>query len=123
MKSIQKNSKLSVLLFSFLLIFNQFAAARPIANPFLRAQDEAGRKLPPVNWIRSRSIDVKHIAIDLKFNWEKEQALGVSTVTVAPFTDTDKIYLDAAYMTINSVKTADGADLKYNYAGDRKSVV
>lgn len=104
-------------LLSALLIFNQFAMARPIANPFLQDDETTGKKLPPVNWIRSRSIDVKHIAIDLKFNWEKEQALGVTTITVAPFSDTDKIYLDAAYMTINSVKTADGADLKFNYAG------
>ncbi len=119
MKLIKTGTKISVFLLSFLLVFNQFAAARPLQNPFLRSSDdnEESKKLPPVNYIRSRTIDVKHIAIDLHFNWEKEQALGVSTVTVAPFKDTDRIYLDAAYMTINSVKTADGANLKFNYAG------
>ena len=97
-------------LFAFLMV------SFLIASPIIKAQTEA-RKLPPVNWIRSRTIDVKHIAIDLRFDWEKEQALGVSTVTAAPFKSTDRIYLDAAYMTINSVKTVDGSDLKFNYAG------
>lgn len=97
-------------LFAFLMI------SLLVFAPAIKAQTEA-KKLPPVNWIRSRTIDVKHIAVDLKFDWEKEQALGVSTVTVAPFKDTDRIYLDAAYMTINSVKVADGSDLKFNYAG------
>ncbi len=99
-------AKLFAFLFVSLLIF----------SPITEAQIESA-KLPPVNWIRSRTIDVKHVAIDLRFDWEKEQAFGVTTVTVAPFKDTDKIYLDAAYMTINSVKTADGSELKFNYAG------
>ena len=86
-----------------------------VVLPVAQAQTEV-RKLPPVNWIRSRTIDVKHIAIDLRFDWEKEQALGSSTVTAAPFIDTDKIYLDAAFMTINSV-TSDGNPLTFNYAG------
>src|SRR5215213_8822247 len=67
----------------------------------------------------SRQIDVKHIAIDIKFDWDKESAFGVSTVTVAPFKDTNKIYLDAASMTINSVKSATGADLKFGYSGEK----
>lgn len=113
----QTSARFSAFVLSALLVFSQFAAARPLKNPFLQNQEETGKKLPPVNWIRSRTIDVKHISIDIKFNWEKEQAFGVTTVTAAPFNDTDKIYLDAAYMTINSVKTADGADLKFNYAG------
>ena len=116
MKIYTTGSKISVFVLSFLLIFTQIAQARPLKNPFLQ-DGESAKKLPPVNWIRSRTIDVKHIAIDLGFDWEKEQALGVSTVTAAPFIDTDKIYLDAAFMTINSVKSADGADLKFNYAG------
>src|SRR5215204_3899593 len=97
------------------------ASARPPKNLFLLQREEGEvKKLPPVNWIRSRQIDVKHIAIDLKFDWEKESAFGVTTVTVAPFKDTDKIYLDAAAMTINSVKLASGADLKFNYNGEKE---
>lgn len=101
-----------------MLAFSSVATARPFGESkyFFDDQPEV-KKLPPVNWIRSRNIDVKHIAIDLKFDWEKESAIGVSTVTLAPFTSTDKIKLDAASMTIASVKNALGKDLKYSYDG------
>ncbi len=101
-----------------LLVFSSFASVRPPKNSFLE-DDGAVKKLPPVNWIRSRQIDVKHLVIDLKFDWDKESAFGVTTVTAAPFRDTNKIYLDAASMTINSVKSANGADLKFNYDGKK----
>jgi len=109
-----------MLAFSMLvwLVFSSIASARPPKNPFLE-DDGAVKKLPPVNWIRSRQIDVKHLAIDLKFDWDKESAFGVTTVTAAPFRATNKIYLDAASMTINSVKLANGADLKFNYDGKK----
>ncbi|MEZ5428002.1 MAG: M1 family aminopeptidase [Pyrinomonadaceae bacterium] len=103
----------------FFLTFGQIINARPLFSNLHQQEDDApeARKLPPVNWIRSRSIDVKHILIDLRFDWEREQALGVTTITVAPFEDTNQIALDAAYMTIKSVKTLGGAPLKFDYAG------
>ncbi|CAN5428552.1 M1 family aminopeptidase [soil metagenome] len=91
---------------------------RPMPVNSIFQQDEK-KKLPPVNWIRSRSIDVKHILVDLKFDWEKEQAIGLTTVTFSPFADTDKFSLDAAMMTINSVKLANGTTLKYQYDGKK----
>ena len=117
---IQKTVTRKILAFSMLVLlgFSSVVSARPSNNPFLQKDGEV-RKLPPVNWIRSRQIDVKHIAIDLKFDWEKESAFGVTTITVAPFKDTNKIMLDAAAMTINSVKTVGGADLKYAYDGKK----
>jgi hypothetical protein len=48
-------------------------------EPFRRRQ----RKLPPVNWVRSRKIDVKNIALDLSFDWAKEQAIGTELITFA----------------------------------------
>jgi aminopeptidase N len=97
-----------------LLAFSSFVQARPMPRG-LSVQDGQVRKLPPVNWIRSRKIDVRHLSIDLRFDWEKAQALGTTTVTFAPFADTDRFSLDAAMMTIDSVKLAGGADLKYAY--------
>jgi aminopeptidase N len=106
-------------LMTFLLAFSQIAAANPlIKNPFLLLQDEA-QKLPPVNWIRSRAIDVKHVAIDLRFDWEKESAMGTTTITIAPFKDTNKFFLDAASMTVNSVTLPNGTPLKFNYDGKK----
>jgi aminopeptidase N len=105
-----------------LLAFSSLpVSARPQKYSFLtttRQEDEV-KKLPPVNWIRSRQIDVKHVAIDLRFDWDKESAFGVTTVTVAPFQDTNKIYLDAASMTIKSVKSLNGNDLTFKYDGER----
>jgi aminopeptidase N len=103
---------------TLLLVFAQISWAFPEKNPFLQQQDEV-KKLPPVNYIRSRTIDVKHIAIDLRFDWEKEFAYGTTTITIAPFKDTDKFNLDAASMTINSVTLEDGTALKFNYDGKK----
>ena len=84
---------------------------------FAARPDDETEKLPPVNWIRSRKIDTKHIAIDLKFDWQKQQAIGQETITVAPFGDADRFTLDAAKMTIGSVTSVDGRPLKFNYKG------
>ena len=87
--------------FIFAFVLSGLVQARPMLRP---SGDEANAipSLPPVNWIRSRTIDVKHLAIDLQFDWDKEQAIGSTTVTLAPFTDTDRFTLDAAAMTIDS---------------------
>lgn len=94
-------------------VFSGLVSARPI-QPVSFAQQDL-KKLPPVNWIRSRTIDIKHIAIDLRFDWEKSQAIGFVNISLAPFKDADRFYLDAAAMTIDSVKLASGAPLKFNY--------
>lgn len=99
----------------FLLAFSMIASARP--QPGIFSFQDDGKKLPKVNWIRSRTIDVKHLDIDLKFDWDKEQAIGSTTVTLAPFADTDTFSLDAALMTIESVTLANGTPLKYTYDG------
>jgi len=107
--------RLTSALLAATILFSSIVQARPMPGPFDILPENP--KLPPVNWIRSRKIDVKHILIDLKFNWEKQQALGASTLTLAPFNDTDSITLDAAMMTISSVTSADGKPLKFNYKG------
>ncbi len=109
--------KALVLSMLFVFVFSSIASARPPKNAFWQLQDDEAVKLPPVNWIRSRAIDVKHVAIDLKFDWEKEQAYGSTVITLAPFRETDKIALDAAMMQISSVSIAGGATLKFNYKG------
>ena len=86
---------------------------RPSSNIFVQELEK--KKLPPVNWIRSRDIDVKHVAIDLRFDWDKESAFGNTVVTLAPFAATNRVALDAASMTVNSVTLANGTPLKFNY--------
>lgn len=102
----------AVLLMAFFAI--TAVSARPLM-PDSIFTDDSDNKLPPVNWIRSRTIDTKHIAIDLKFDWDKEQAIGNETITVAPFEDADSFALDAADMTIDAVTLANGTPLKFTY--------
>ena len=86
--------------------------ARPFSQPSIFDEKT---KLPPVNWIRSRAIDVKHLDIDLRFDWLKDQAIGSTVVTFSPFTDTDNFLLDAAMMTIDGVSLVGGGPLKFTY--------
>lgn len=90
---------------------------------FVYAQSEAKtekKKLPPANWLRPRTIDVKHLAIDLRFDWQKKKAYGTTTITLAPFKRAAKITLDAAQLAINAVTLANGQPLQYVYdGGDR----
>ncbi|MGI9036841.1 MAG: M1 family aminopeptidase, partial [Pyrinomonadaceae bacterium] len=98
-----------------LKFFAAFFALLLACAPFAVSAQQV-RKLPPANYIRSRSVDVKHVAIDLRFDWDKEQAYGSTVVTLAPFKDTDHFSLDAAQMQIAAI-TKDGKPLKFNYAG------
>jgi hypothetical protein len=56
----------------------------------LLAQDST-KILPPTQLARTRTIDVKHIALDLKFDWAKKQAFGTATITFSPLNSTNKI--------------------------------
>ncbi len=115
MNSKSSKSKISALLFLFLMTFAQIANARPMShNPF-RQDDDKVKKLPPVNYYRSREVDVKNVSIDLRFDWDKEQAFGSTVVMLTPFKDLKSFSLDAAAMTINSVTLANGTPLKFNY--------
>jgi aminopeptidase N len=93
--------------------------ARPAAN--FQDQTATERKLPPPNWIRSRRIDVKHIALDLQFDWRKKQAHGTAAITFALFNKTSRVALDAGMLTINSITLANGTTLKFNYDGGDKN--
>nr|MBK9653242.1 HEAT repeat domain-containing protein [Bacteroidota bacterium] len=74
-----------------------------------------------MNAKRIQNIDVKHIALDLQFDWNKKQAFGTATITLSTLLATDKINLDAGMLTINSIKLADGTSLKFDYDGSDKN--
>jgi aminopeptidase N len=100
-----------------ILLAGSVAQANPIIG-FIQEQQEKPKvhKLPPINYIRSRDYDVKHVALDLRFDWEKKQTYGTATLTLAPMvTSLNKVTLDAASMSINSVKSADGKAMKFEY--------
>ncbi|CAN5458490.1 M1 family aminopeptidase [soil metagenome] len=98
----------------FLFVFGllNIASARPM--PY-QQDDNKVKKLPPAHYIRSRDYDMRHIALDLKFDWDKEQAFGTATITLAPLVpDFQKVNLDAGLMVFNSIKLG-GKNLTYNY--------
>jgi aminopeptidase N len=112
---ISNNIRRRLIAFAALALFSFSSIA--LAQP--SQKDGEIKKLPPVNWIRSRTIDIKHLDIDLKFDWDKEQAFGSTVVTYAPFTDSNKLVLDAAAMTIESVTLVGGGPLKFTYDGKK----
>src|SRR4029079_2497572 len=63
------------------------------------------RNLPPPQYIPDHNFDTHHIALDLRFDWEKQQLLGSETIVFAPLVPNLKaISLDAANITPTSIK-------------------
>ena len=72
------------------------------------------RPLPPKQYAPSRDYDTRHIALDLHFDWEREQVLGTATITFAPLTSNlGRVEFDAANMTFTSVTLESGAELRF----------
>src|SRR6266478_1261557 len=77
-------------------------------------QIQSARELAAPRYIPSHDFDTQNIKLDLRFDWEREQALGTETITLAPLlTNLRQVELDAANMTFNSVKLSSGAPLKF----------
>jgi aminopeptidase N len=88
----------------------------------ISAQELNSRKpLPPVNSMRTLKIDVKHIVIDLQFDWKKKQAYGTTTIVATPVSPIDTLRLDAGMLTIQSVSLTDGTSLPFIYDGGDKN--
>jgi aminopeptidase N len=110
----------------FLFVPSDAASAAPVragaVEPRSATESVPAEKktLPPVNWPRSRKIDVKHLSLDLRFDWTKRQAYGVAAIAFSPFESTNELKLDAAFFKINSVTSGSGAALKFEYEGGDK---
>ena len=102
---------------SLALVFSLCTPLLSLARP-LRPQQQtatvAKRPLPPRQYIPSRDYDTRNITLNLRFNWELEQAIGTATITFTPLNaNLRRVEFDAAYMTFNSVKLASGTPLKF----------
>ncbi len=70
-----------------------------------------------------RTHDLLHTRLDLRFNWEKEQVIGKATLKLTPlFRPSNTLVLDAKGFSFNSIKTADGKDLSYDYGDEQQQV-
>jgi len=87
--------------------------------PTKRAQ----RSFPPTQYIPAHDYDQRNIKLDLRFDWEHEQAIGTATITLAPLVkDLRQIDFDAAYMTVSSVKLSSGGTLNFAYDATREKL-
>ncbi|HKP46354.1 MAG TPA: M1 family aminopeptidase [Pyrinomonadaceae bacterium] len=105
------------LFLAVVLLLSQFAAAKsaPDFNELPQTAAPA-RPFPPAQYIPSHDYDVKHIALDLRFDWQQELALGVETLTFSPLvSDLRAITLDAAAMHFSDVKLNGKTPLKYDF--------
>src|SRR5258707_8437078 len=97
------------------------AQASPSPTPQPQAR-RAQRPFPPPQYIPAHDYDQRNIKLDLRFDWEKEQAIGTATITLAPTVkDLRRVDLDAAFMTVSGTKLAAGTPLKFEYtnAGEK----
>lgn len=70
----------------------------------------------------TRTHDLVHTILDVRFDWKKKHLLGKARITLMPhFYPSDQVWLDARGMDIRAVKLLRGADsipLQYTYAND-----
>ena len=81
------------------------------------------KAFPPTRYVPSHDFDTRHIALNLHFDWEQEQAIGTETMTLTPLVKGfDKVELDAADMAFSGVKLGSGAALKYEFDATRQKL-
>jgi len=89
-----------------------FGNALPVLDKVLQTAQQS-HLLPPIQYIPDRNFDTRHIALDIRFDWEREELSGVEKLVFKPLVaDLRRIELDAAEMSISSVKTG-GSELKF----------
>ncbi len=110
----------SLVCLALLLVSNYNVAFGQAVTTPAPARVAERKPLPPRQFIPPRNYDTRHIKLDLRFDWLKEQALGTATITFAPLLkDTREVEFDATNMTIQTVKLAAGQTL--NFAPDAKA--
>ena len=85
------------------------------------AQSTISDSLPGAKWARPRHIDVQHVVIDLKFDWQKRQASGTTTIDFSPLHSIEEVSLDAAMLTILSIKLGNNESVMYTYDGSESN--
>jgi aminopeptidase N len=116
-----RTRKLYAFCLALTLLLSQAAIARsaPDFNESWQTVSPS-RPFPPTQYIPSHDYDVKHIALDLSFDLQQEQASGIETITFSPLVnDLRNISLDAASMSFSSIKMSDKTPLKYEF--DKKN--
>jgi aminopeptidase N len=121
-----KSKSLSSLHRKFLSIISVFILLTAnVVSAFsqVQVQQRLIHPLPPTRYIRSHDYDTKHVALNLRFDWEKEQAIGTATMSFSPLVkDLNAIELDAANMSFASVKLSQGEALKFEAIPEKQKL-
>lgn len=107
--------ELSALSLIVLMAFAQtsFGRPAPVFDKLLQTPQQS-RPFPPTQYIPDHDFDTRHVALDIRFDWEREQLIGVETMVFKPLvTNLKSIELDAADMTITSIKLVNGGPLQF----------
>ncbi len=101
-----------------------------VRPPMLDADDDDNKlafeetnnyELAPFNPSETRTHNLLHTKLDIRFDWEKEQVIGKANLTLTPyFYTTDELLLDAKGFILNKVSfSGEKEDLKYKYDGEK----
>jgi hypothetical protein len=86
---------------------------QPTALLAQRRQQQVSRELPAPRYIPSHDFDTQNIQLDLRFDWEHEQALGTETITLSPLiTNLRVVELDAGSAIETKEPNGDAEDPK-----------
>ena len=81
-----------------------------------RPGSEKDFELPVYRSSYTRKHDLIHTKLEIGFNWEKQQVLGIASLTLSPlFYDSDMLRLDAKGFDFNQIKIKNGPNLKYDH--------
>ncbi len=100
--------------YKFLLLFLL------ITNFNMSQQVNEVTRLPKLNSERKHIFDIKHVKIELSFNFLGKKAEGTASLTISAVNPIEHLTLDAGYLTINSITLNDGKELKFEYDGSDK---
>jgi aminopeptidase N len=84
-------------------------------------QADSTQQLPPTQWARPHNADIKHLVIDIRFNWQKKQAYGSATISLSLYNPANTVSLDAGLLTIESVVLANNTPLRFVYDGSDRN--
>ncbi len=120
MKSFQRSILHALIAAVLVLVTTNFGQAQQQSTatptPLPSPAQLATNPFPPAQYIRPHNYDQRNIKLDLRFDWEKEQAIGTATITFAPtLKDVRIVEFDAGSMTVGNVRLAAGTALKYEY--------
>lgn len=98
-----------------------------IVAPLAQAQRFGGRDVPV--WSHGpRTVDVVHLALDVRVDLEARAVSGTSVLTVVPLAEADTVRIDAVDMKIEAVRTGPAGDperratVEWEYDGRRLDV-